>query len=275
MATILTWLTKGGEFKVVQFDVITSYTSEGSSSITDHAVEIGAAVSDHSRPEPERLSLEGYMSGKPLLSDVGKTGDQDAVFQLLAYQQKTLIDLPQAFALIGTKPMALNPPSPPIQPNVAGLVNAGIGALFGGALSATLVTRVPVSPKATQATTIQATAAFFNRVYTMWEVLRQARLEASRITVISSLEYMENMLIERIAVPRTVADGSGASFQMGLKHVRFVTSATVSAPQPAEVRGQAPVNKGSQATKLATPAQDHAAQESLALYLGKKSGLQK
>lgn len=269
MSTIFMWNTKGGDLRIVQFDVVTTYTSEGTNTITDHPVEIGAAVTDHSRPEAERLTIEGYISAKPLLSDAGKTSDQDAVVQLISYQQKPLVDLPQAYALLGIEPKQLNPPKPPIQPNLAGLVGAGIGALLGGGgPSANLAVPVPVPPKATAATTLQATARFFDRAYNMWEVLKQARLEASRITVISSLEYLENMMIARIAVPRTVADGSGASFQMELKHVRFVQSATVAAPQPAEVRGQPPVNKGSQAAKAASEQADAEASSALARTLG-------
>ncbi len=251
MATILSWTTKGGDFLVVQFDVVTTYTPEGTNSITTHPVELGAATTDHSRPEKERIAIEGYISGKPLLSNAGQTSSQDAVSRLLTYAQMPL-DLPAARSLTATQRVQLDPPQPPIQKNIAGLVGAGIGALFSTQLYATVADYANGSNPAIQATTIQAKAAFFDRAWNMWEVLTQARKEASLITVESSLQFMTNMMIQRVASPRTVQDGSGASFQLELERVRIVQSATVGAPVPAEVRGQPPVSKGSQSAKEAS-----------------------
>jgi hypothetical protein len=50
----------------LEFDVITSETHEGSSVLTEHAVESGAPISDHKRANPRRIAIEAIVSNTPL-----------------------------------------------------------------------------------------------------------------------------------------------------------------------------------------------------------------
>lgn len=50
-------------------DAFVTETHSYTNVITDHPVEEGANVSDHSRPEPDRLMLEVLVSGSPLSGD--------------------------------------------------------------------------------------------------------------------------------------------------------------------------------------------------------------
>ena len=53
-------------FHVLEFDCVTSETHEGTSVLTEHAVESGAPVSDHKRANPDRVSIEAIVTNTPL-----------------------------------------------------------------------------------------------------------------------------------------------------------------------------------------------------------------
>ena len=48
------------------FDAVTTETHEGTSVLTEHAVESGAPISDHKRANPDRVSIEAIVSNTPL-----------------------------------------------------------------------------------------------------------------------------------------------------------------------------------------------------------------
>ena len=71
MATLLIWEDDSGQTVSVRFDVISTETHELLNAITEHSVEEGSNVSDHVRPELDRVMLEGYVSNKPLFRNPG------------------------------------------------------------------------------------------------------------------------------------------------------------------------------------------------------------
>lgn len=50
----------------LEFDVVTSETHEGSSVLTERAVESGAPITDHKRANPRRVTIEAIVSNTPL-----------------------------------------------------------------------------------------------------------------------------------------------------------------------------------------------------------------
>ena len=54
----------------ITFDATTSEQHSLTSTITDHPVEQGFNVSDHSRPEPRKVTLECWQSNTPLVGEV-------------------------------------------------------------------------------------------------------------------------------------------------------------------------------------------------------------
>lgn len=48
------------------FDAVLSETHEGTSVLTEHAVESGAPISDHKRANPDRISIEALVTNTPL-----------------------------------------------------------------------------------------------------------------------------------------------------------------------------------------------------------------
>jgi hypothetical protein len=53
---------------LLTLDVTRVYTIEGDVDITEHPVEQGANISDHIRPKPRIITIEGLISNTPILS---------------------------------------------------------------------------------------------------------------------------------------------------------------------------------------------------------------
>lgn len=180
--TVLIWTDDAGGTVSVRFDTVNTETHDSTSVITEHPVEKGSNVSDHIRPELDRLSVEGYVSNKPLATNPD-------VDQFAGYSPITLPD--------GT-------------------------------------TATVLAPRETR-----------DRVRDTFELLQDAQKNSRIVRVETKIREYEDMGIERVSTPRTVEDGSGATFQVDLKHMKFVSAETVDAPEPAEVRGQAKKAVGS------------------------------
>src|SRR5262245_31080718 len=118
MATTLYWQDPdSGQTEYVRFDAVLSEVHEDVVTITDHPVELGVNVSDHARPEPERLTLEGVVSSIPNLAI-----DTDADYETTEFSVEMMRDP-------GNETVVLAVPTPPIEPSISGLVNAGVAGL--------------------------------------------------------------------------------------------------------------------------------------------------
>jgi hypothetical protein len=65
MATIITWTLKDGQSQAIELDAVVRQSHESSATATEHPVETGANISDHIRPNLDRLTLEVVVSNKP------------------------------------------------------------------------------------------------------------------------------------------------------------------------------------------------------------------
>lgn len=63
MSAFLSW--DNGNSSLL-FDVVTQETQTKSTMITEHPVEAGANVTDHVRPELDRVTIEGFVSNTPI-----------------------------------------------------------------------------------------------------------------------------------------------------------------------------------------------------------------
>jgi hypothetical protein len=217
VATVLTWEDDAGATVVCEFDVVEIESHEALNEITEYPVEEGSDVADHVRPVAPRLTIEGYVSNKPMWSNPG-------VDSLASFRQVVLH----------------YPPAPD-------RLNLSIGQAITGAIGS--LTGAATLPKTAQALAFDG---FVNRVREIADKLEDARAKARRIRVVTTLREYENMIMEREAEPRAVEDGSGVTFQVDLKQIRTVTSEVVAAPIPAEARGALSVATGSKAGQEAT-----------------------
>lgn len=205
--TFLLWLNDGGETEFAEFDAVTSQSHDSQVQIAEHPVETGSNIADHARTEPERVTLEAYVTNNPLSTDPG----------VEANQENLELDLP---------------PKPFSGISTSALVGAIGDALFSGAKTAS-----------------GSVNDGQDRARAVYELLKDARDKHRRIRCVTTLAEYDDMLIERLGVPRTIEDGEGISFQIDLKKIRIVTSKIVDAPEPAELRGQGTESKGSKAGK--------------------------
>ncbi len=57
----------------IEFDAVMRENHTNTVTVTSHPVEKGAAISDHIRPEPDKLSIEGWVSDTPLVEPATQT----------------------------------------------------------------------------------------------------------------------------------------------------------------------------------------------------------
>lgn len=226
---ILYWVDKVSSIvKTVNFDAVTSETHDNAMALTSHPVEDGVDVTDHARPEQRKLSVEGFVSNKPLWSNLlaNPLNVNDQV-KLLSYQAKQL-DIPkkQGGAPIFTP---------------GGLVAAAtsaIGSLLHG-------------PPPSTAFVLTSGGDFPDRAVAVYDLLEEARTKAALISAITIFGTISNLLISKVSIPRKPDDGNGAVFVVDMTQVRIVKSETVNAPSPAEARGKKEIAKGSKNVKKA------------------------
>lgn len=245
MASNISWEDdESGELLTLRFDVTTSAEHEDTSTLTDHPVERGSAVTDSAREEPERLTLEGVVTnipheGNPGFSDVGAVGPYP-------------IQVEQ-FGANETYTKKVSVPDSPVQPSPSGLIQAGVGALgkavFGGPnRNGTFLRQGPRSEVAMTATTVSYGGSV-DRVRDAYELLLLLRARRARCVVTTGLREYFDMVFERVHIVRSAEEGDYGKFSVDLRRVITVTAETVEAPRPAEARGVAGKSKGSQAAK--------------------------
>lgn len=246
-----------GETESIEFDATQSEGHDDTVSITDHPVEVGANVADHARPEPTRFTLEGIVSPIP-----NPRLDKDTAFTTSDLVAPVMLDP-------GSKTVRLDPPKPPLEPSLSGLVQAGVGALVnavtgGPNMNAQFTGDARRGTRVVKTQSLQQKAPR-DRIREVYDLLLKAQSRALLVTVQARYREHFDMLIERVSQPRAVEDGSSAKFQVDLKRIRVSDSQTVAAPKPAEARGNIAKNKGSQATKPADAASSQQLESTLSM----------
>jgi hypothetical protein len=240
VGTILHWIDeKSGALKAVEFDLVETETPEDNTTITDHPVEEGVNVSDHARDEPIHYTVEGLVSTipNPRIDDDAHTKSLELAFREMKEP--------------GSKSITLTVPTPPVQLSESGLLQAGIGALVGLFAGPTKVTVRGNAHDAavTRNVRVLQQDAPRDRVRDVYDLLLKARADKALVTILLQDRELFDMLIERVAKPRTLEDGKLARFQVDLRQLRVADSVTVQAPKPTEARGKGNVSKGSQGAK--------------------------
>lgn len=99
-------------------------------------------------------------------------------------------------------------------------------------------------PKSGSATVVGFSSTF-NRVGSVYDELRN--MQAARVVCVvqTRLRRYADMCLTRLSTP--VTNSEGVRFSLELRHIRMVSTETVSAPVPRNVRGNAAANAGQQA----------------------------
>lgn len=231
----LFWQDLSGQTVFLNFDSTQGETHEDTVTITDHPVEDGVNITDHARNEPITYLVEGIISNIPMPGLDGVVTSS--------------VDISARFGLDpGTQSIELDVKPPPTQFTPSGLVQSGIGAIkraLSGKPKGTFHGKPRFGRKNIKAQ-VSEYSGERNRPKEAYELLLDAKANKSLITVITPFREHSDLLIQRLAVPRSTAEGQSLKFQIDLRQIRIVTSETVTAPVPLEARGATKKNAGAQ-----------------------------
>lgn len=226
------WKDKSsGKYVVVQFDACTRESVESALSITTHPIEEGADITDHAHEGPDKITLEGYVSNKPLPSNPNVYEPTDPIAKTSALQW---MSHPLSMPDVDTK--VFGEQEPTLLDNIKG----GLSAVSPGGLTKAVTGAINnlLNPPPTDYHAFIGVDGFSDRAKDVYIRLRKAQSERARIEVGIKMVTLYDMLLAKMSTPRTVKEGNGAAFTLELQRIRVVKSATVDAPQPAEARGK-------------------------------------
>ena len=181
------------------FDAVLKETISLESRATDHPVEKGADISDHIRPELNRISLSGFCSQKPIKS---VNAPMDLIPVTL--EQKRVVD-----PLLGTF-----------------LGSSGLAPFLGPNFERRIVT----SPFTILSA--QSPSGGKDLVQILLSLLDTLRLQGTLVDVVTSSRRYSNMILQKIDISADPDEGTGRTFDISLRELRTVESLTVAAPQP-------------------------------------------
>ena len=207
-------LPDDGSSALVAFDLTMSEGHHNVSKVTEHPVEQGSNVADHIRQETLTLTLDVFVTNTPI-EDLGR-----------GQIESTQLDIPQI-----DRPIT----------GLGALIDAGISAIQDAIFG-------PPPAVVIQSLTFPEP---FDRVKEIFDILTDLERRGVTVSAVTSLKTYDNMAIENVDTP--ITEPGGAMFNLSLKQIRVVQTATVTAPKPKEPRGAAKQNKGGQATKPAEP----------------------
>ncbi len=191
----------------LSFDAVTSESHNKSNTITEHPIEAGADITDHVRPNLDRVILECFISNTPVYSNVGLQNQ-----------------------------IPLYVPDPPTPITLNGAIN-----VIGDALSSL------INPKNQIVANVFTFDNAPDFVAQALQVLETLRTQGTLVNVVCPSYVYNNMLIEEFECNRDPGTGTGASFNITLREIRTVASSIVSAPRPTIPRANIEQNKGKQA----------------------------
>lgn len=207
------YVTKAGDTKRIYADAWMSEDLDATATITKHAVESGAKVSDHYQPDPTVIKVTLFFSEEPIRADLDPT-----------IKGKTQT-LPIAYP-----PYPNNTPllSPGGLTNLAGSAISAVGSALGigpGGL-----------PSSYSALKFSTPPGRLRKVY---QKLMQLRHDKELLAVGTSVARLEDCALADIHIARKPEDGTGGAIELTLEQLAFVSTEQAKAvPLPLEPRGQ-------------------------------------
>lgn len=235
-----------GQTVGITFDVVESETHEKSNTITDHPVEQGEDISDHVKGDPDRLTLDAFVTGHPIHDNsVPQFKDDNGSFRTLDVEipeyRVPLIDTSGSLPTLGSPTR---------------VATQAVSDLFAS------------KPKPR---TLQFPDDDLLRIQKVYDLLTEVKEGAIYVNVITAFKLYENMIVEHFNAERTSETGSGANFAIQLRQINVVTTQTVTGVTlkvaPKLPRASAKVDAGKKG--LGEPETE----QSLLVKLGLKAGL--
>lgn len=216
-AACITWLPEGSSlYQLLTFDVVKSETHTATVEVTEHKVETGPNISDNVRINLDGVSLEVFVSNAPILTDAERTamvGNDPSQYQLVNPYSGTV----QAATL--TVPVY----NAPIPYTPGGLISAASN------LATQVVSGRPKSNTRQVTANVLQFGVEFNAVADVLTILKNLINTSQLLTVTTSTQNYNNLLITSVSLSRDSETGTGAGIKIDFKQLRIVSSQTATA----------------------------------------------
>lgn len=240
-------------------DVSISEQHQLSADVTEHPVEDGGAISDHVRPTPRVVHLEGLVTNHPTEMPLSHAGSARAT-EDAGYIDVTTVPgrrLPPMSHEIQGEPTDLGPiPGGGQALALAGFVGGAIG------LDVTLPRRRYAAElynedrtgRTFHAVTALAFSEEFDRVGAVYQALVEVVTEPRLVRLVTGLDVYEGCALSELSFERSAEVGRDAlRFSATCKVLRIVNAEMVAVPDAAEERGKPGQSRGKQATTETRP----------------------
>jgi hypothetical protein len=229
----------------LKFDVTISTTYEGVVQVTDHPVESGVNTVDHARKEPDRVTLEVFVSNAPIHSDLRDGAEATVSLDIAGYKpqgRQASVDLKVAKW------------EAPLEPTPGAVFNKVQGFVEGIFSPERKYKAIVPGPDFIQAKKLSALALQFDKPFDVIAetvgALDSMQGTGELVTVVTDARDFENMLLEHYTAPRDASTGDGLRLTLEFRQARIVETKVVSAPVK-EPKAAARKDKGAQAGQSA------------------------
>lgn len=249
MAVSIVFEDEAGEEQVVIFDATLTVKPELGADITQLPVETKQNITDHIRPQLDRLSVEAFVTNTPVpvLQEYTTTKLEIAP----RVSDITEVEDPDSFGLGDI-------PGP-------GTLNRAVQGAIGDVLSGLF----PPELKHLDLSNLDVT----DRVRDVYDSLDQIRRKGTECRIVTKFKDFEGMHISLITPLRGVPEGNGARFTIDFQEVRVSETSTKAFPVPEETRALPAVSLGSRSGKKPKDEQTEGQNETLLHQLGVGGGL--
>lgn len=214
------------------FDLTDEEQHSGSADVTKFPVEDGPSITDHVRPEQTPLTLRCTISNTPLVPSGNQPGTGPG-----AFSDKGLFD--------STVTLDISPYQPPLGAAIAqGALNP-VGSIISLVSGLGAPTSVDMQ--------VMMFDDEFDAPTDTLNVLEEIRLASELLTVTTSINIYENMVIGKYALVKNAGTGTGAELEITFEPLLIVSSKSVPAPNMKVVAQNAKTKKGPQAATEAAP----------------------
>jgi hypothetical protein len=179
---LVMWPGSDGQTFWIEIDATTREVHSQTNLVTDHAVETGANVSDHIRPQPDTLSLDGFISNSPQYLPKDHVGGATLTERQIDVQIPGVTPAVQIFG----------------QPII------GRQAAFH-----------------IRGFKVQEFSNEFDRVQEVYDEFRSLREAGTLLQIKTRLRFYTDMAITSLEATRQGGDSDGLRFSLELKQIRF------------------------------------------------------
>jgi hypothetical protein len=243
--------TQHAEIGDIWIDVSVRESHEATADVTRHPVEEGADITDHIRPEPRTITIDGIVTNHPIevpLSHVGTAREDSSGVSLTVANASPPRVSPHDQVIKGEPSAGLFSVLPGVDQAVALL----------GALKLEVRSKVDLSMELNHlnqlaTTSLNANALHFtqpfDRVGAVQDALQRIMDESLLVTIVTGLAIYQQVALSSLSMERSAQVGPNVlKFTASGIVIKVVSSQIAKVPDPLKARGKPAVSQGKQQT---------------------------